>query len=330
MLLAPVIHYRNRLYDRGVCVRSLPVPVMSVGNITTGGTGKTPMVIALAQMLTAWGWRVAIISRGYRRKSRGIVVVSDGRGLRASIAESGDEPALIAERVPAAIVVAARQRYAGALRAIERFGAEAIILDDGFQHRTVARQVDVAMVDRASLDPTNVLLPFGTLREPRRSLRRANVLCAVGVEADRVRPFARAGALILRGEVALDGWYSLDGGRSVNPSGSVIGLCGIAHPERFRSTIERAGDVQLAAFLSKRDHYWYTRADVEHVIAAAQRVSARWVLTTEKDAVKLRQYAAEFRSAGCEVGVARISLRLTPPDKQWLEVMLFNFRKRCR
>ncbi|GIV49493.1 MAG: hypothetical protein KatS3mg038_0014 [Candidatus Kapaibacterium sp.] len=186
------------------------------------------------------------------------------------------------------------------------------------------------MVDRATLEPTNMLLPFGTLREPRRSLRRANVLCAVDIEPERVRPFAAVGALILRAEVSLDGWYSFEGAMPVHPSGPVIGLCAIAHPERFRSTIERSGDMQLAAFLSKRDHYWYTRADVEHVIAAAKRASARWVLTTEKDAVKLRQYAAEFRSTGCEVGVARISLRLTPPDKQWLEVMLFNFRKRCR
>lgn len=328
MLLAPVVHFRNRLYDRGMCVRRLAVPVLSVGNITTGGTGKTPMVIALAEMLAAWGWRVAIVSRGYRRKRRGIVVVSDGRGHHASVAESGDEPALIAERVPTAVVIAARHRYVGAQLAIERFGAEAIILDDGFQHRGLARQVDVAMVDRATLDSANMLLPFGTLREPRQSLRRANVLCAVGVEPERIRPFAALGALIIGAAVSLDGWFSLDDGRPVDPCGPVIGLCAIAHPERFRHTIERTGQVQLSALLSKRDHHWYTRTDVERVIAIAERYSAQWVLTTEKDAVKLRQYAAEFRRCGCHVGVARISLRLEPPDKQWLEVMLFNYWKR--
>ncbi len=328
MIIAPFVRMRNWLYDREIGVRRLDVPVLSVGNITTGGTGKTPMVITLAKMLIGWGWRVAIISRGYRRQSRGVVVVSDGTGERAPVMMSGDEPALIAERVPEAIVVVSRQRSVGAQLAIRRFGANVVILDDGFQHRQLARQLDIVMVDAVTLDRGNRLLPFGTLREQREQLRRANVLCAVGVERADVQLCAAPGALVICARPSLDGWMLLDSGLTAQPQGRVIAVCAIARPERFRATIERAGNLNLVAMYCKNDHHWYTHEDIMHIVALARHHTAQWILTTEKDAVKLRTFAGDFDRSGYSVGVARMSLCFDEHDHQWLECMLYNFKRR--
>ena len=328
MLIAPFVRMRNRLFDRDIGVCQLDVPVLSVGNITTGGTGKTPMVITLAQFLIGWGWRVAIISRGYRRQSRGVVVVSNGAGERAPVTMSGDEPALIAERVPEAIVIVSRRRCVGAQLAIRRFGASVVILDDGFQHRQLARRLDIVMVDAATLDRKNRLLPCGTLREPRDELRRAHVLCAVGVKRADVQRYAARGALVICARLSLDGWMLLDSGTTAQPQGRAIAVCAIAHPERFRATIEQTENLHLAAMYCKNDHHWYTYEDIKHIIALARLHTAQWILTTEKDAVKLRTFAGDFDRSGFSVGVARMSLCFDDHDDQWLKCMLYNFKRR--
>ncbi|MCX7930773.1 MAG: tetraacyldisaccharide 4'-kinase, partial [Chlorobi bacterium] len=260
MLYGWVMALRNRWYDFGVSVHYVPIPVISVGNITTGGTSKTPMVIALAEMLDAWGLRVAIVSRGYkRRRGTAVEVVSDGRGYRAPVEVSGDEPRLLAERLPRAVVIVAKHRYNGAVLAHKRFGADVILLDDGFQHRSLHRQIDVVMVDRATLDRRNTFLPAGTLREPPASLQRAHVLCAIGVECSHLNAMVACGTVVIHARSRISQWRTLDGEQSELPSGSVVAVCAVAHPERFQQMLEEEfTDLHVVELLLWRDHHWFT------------------------------------------------------------------------
>ncbi|GIV53806.1 MAG: tetraacyldisaccharide 4'-kinase [Candidatus Kapaibacterium sp.] len=324
LLYGTAVAGRTWWYDRGWSVRRLPIPVVSVGNITTGGTGKTPMVIALAQMLATSGVRVAVVSRGYGRKGRGVAVVSDGDRYRAPIVASGDELAVVAERVPRAIVIAARRRYDGARVAHERYGAELVLLDDGFQHRQLARTLDIVMVDAATLAPQNAMLPAGTLREPLSSLQRAHILCALGVDAAAARQFAATDARIVEARQRLVQWNSLHGESIETPRGEAIVVCAIARPERFRALVEQAASLSVRDMLCWRDHHWYSRRDVERIIASAQKAPV--LVTTEKDAVKLRNYAEQFTRAGCVVAVARMALEFPPPDEEWLQSVMVNLR----
>ncbi|MCX7930088.1 MAG: tetraacyldisaccharide 4'-kinase, partial [Chlorobi bacterium] len=306
--------------------RQVPIPVISVGNITTGGTSKTPMVIALAEMLDAWGLRVAIVSRGYkRRRGTAVQVVSDGRGYRAPVEVSGDEPSLLAERLPRAVVIVAKRRYNGAVLAHKQFGADVILLDDGFQHRSLYRQIDVVMVDRATLDRYNALLPAGTLREPLASLRRAHVLCAIGVDRSHVNARAACGTVVIGARSRISQWRTLDGEQSEPPSGSVVVVCAVARPERFPQMLEEEfTDLHVVQFLSWRDHHWFTEQDVRRIITVAQPV--RRIVTTEKDAVKLSRFAEQFKQNGCVVYIACLSLEIPNAEHRMLESLLWNLR----
>lgn len=320
-LYSRAIAWRNWFYDKGWGVRRAPVPVISVGNITTGGTGKTPMVIALGQMLLERGIRIAVVSRGYRRKGRGITIVSDGSGSRAPVAQSGDELALIADRLPGAVVIASRRRYDGALRAWKEYNARVVLLDDGFQHRALARDLDVVMVDAATLDAENLVIPAGTLREPLESLRRAHVLCTVDPECCQM--LQRAGFIpALHATLSLEQWTDLQGEPIETPRGDAVEVCAIARPERFRTMLERHCQLQIRQALCWSDHHWYSAADVEHIIDRAEQ--CRLVVTTEKDAVKLRQYCEQFRRRGCVVAVAQMALTFSPADSALLERMVMD------
>ncbi|MDT8323182.1 MAG: tetraacyldisaccharide 4'-kinase, partial [Bacteroidota bacterium] len=173
-LYAIAMQLRNAAYDRGVLrAQDAGVPVISVGNITAGGTGKTPVVEALLVRLLAAGRRPAMVTRGYRRESRGLLVVSDGAGMLRDVRESGDEPYQVAAKFPRVPVIADEKRIRGCRHAVQRFDAEILLLDDGFQHRAVARDCDIVVVDaQIGLDGLR-MLPSGRLREPLRNLARA-------------------------------------------------------------------------------------------------------------------------------------------------------------
>lgn len=321
-LYGMLVALRNQRYDRGIGIRQIGIPVVSVGNLTAGGTGKTPMIIALAVRLETMGRRVAVVARGYKRRRRGVVVVSDGHSRCVSVRDSGDELALVAERVPGAIVIAARNRYEGACIARERFGADIVLLDDGFQHRALARSLDIVMVDAATLDPGNDLLPRGTLREPLSSLRRAHILCAMGIGRADVEPYAAAGAYVVEASAHLRQWRTLHGERTIPPVGSVLAVSAIANPRRFVTMLTGSSSIGVVEHLLWRDHHWYSESDVQHIIERALTHSVRYIVTTEKDAVKLRAFAPMFARAGCIVKVARLSLEFSQGDEMVLESML--------
>ena len=196
-----VIAARNGLYDRGLLRQEkLPCPVVSVGNLTVGGTGKTPTVILLANLLKREGRRPAVLSRGYGGQAKvPVTVVSDGSGILSHWRETGDEPILIARAAPGVPVLTGPRRLLTGRAAIERFGADCLILDDAFQHRALARDLDIVLIDAASPFGNGRLLPAGPLREPRTSLLRAHMLIRTGEDAKTPEPISQPDLPTFRG-----------------------------------------------------------------------------------------------------------------------------------
>lgn len=277
---------RNRLFDAGVLAsRRLGLRVVSVGNLSTGGSGKTPFVIALGEMLKARGIRFDVLSRGYGRKTRGVLVVEpDG-----DAAEFGDEPLLIARRLAVPVVVG-ESRYAAGLVAEEKFQSQLHILDDGFQHRSLARDFDIVLMTERDFDDR--LLPFGRLREPLSSLRRADAIVLPKQFASNsfaahqltIETLTRQGKFIwrMRREIIMP-----------DAPASPIVFCGIARPQQFFAQIRAAGIVP-AAEVEFRDHHSYDGRDVEKLLSMRGRLGAGGFLTTEKDALNLGPLRAKL------------------------------------
>ena len=269
-----VVGARNALYDRGwMRSRSLQGPVISVGNLSTGGSGKTPFVILLGELLQARGIRFDVLSRGYGRKSRGVLLVDPG-GLPRDF---GDEPLLIARRLQTAVVVG-EDRYEAGRFAESRFGSQIHVLDDGFQHRGLGRDFDIVLV--IPDDARDRLLPGGRLREPLRSLQRADaVVLANGASPES---FPLAGKRV---------WRVRQGIVTQDVPPRPIVFCGIARPQNFLLQLRAAGiDPVAEAFF--RDHQAYKEEDVRDLLQLRQRSGAGGFVTTEKDAVKLGGYLA--------------------------------------
>jgi len=263
---------RNTLYDRSV-LRPRPLQgfVISVGNISTGGSGKTPFVIVLGELLGARGIRFDVLSRGYGRKTRGVRLVDPG-GLPRDF---GDEPLLIARRLQAPVIVG-EDRYEAGRFAESRFGPQIHLLDDGFQHRGLARDFDIVLVTPD--DARDRLLPAGRLREPLRALQRADAVALTSGASPESFPLAgKTVWRVRRGIVARD-----------VPSRPVV-FCGIARPQNFLLQLRAAGvDPVAEAFF--RDHHAYSEKDVRDLLQLRQRSEAGGFVTTEKDAVNLGGY----------------------------------------
>jgi tetraacyldisaccharide 4'-kinase len=281
---------RRLLYDRGwLSSEPSPGPTIAVGNIVWGGTGKTPVTGWLARHYLAAGRRVAILSRGYGRRSRGLVVVSDGRQISADACAGGDEPVLLARSAPGSIVVVAERRAAAARRARE-LGADFFLLDDGFQHRALRRDVDLVLVD--ANDPFGGgTPPRGRAREDPAALSKADILLVTraGEEEDRASMLRmwNERAPIFHCRLCFSGWTRENGsGADRLPDGPCVSICAIASPDGFRATLSELG-VEPAERLQFVDHHDYSRRDVRALEACAARHGAAFAVTTEKDIVKL-------------------------------------------
>lgn len=260
---------RNSLYDRGVFVpRRLQCPVVSVGNLSAGGAGKTPFVIALGQLLQDRGIKFDVLSRGYRRKTRGVLLVEPG----GSADDFGDEPLLIARRLGVPVIVGEIRYQAGRL-AEEKFQHQLHLLDDGFQHRSLARDFDIVLMTANDFDDR--LLPSGRLREPLASLERADAI--VVPHRLRVDHPALKQKLVWRAE------------RNIlipEPLAAPVAFCGIARPEQFFAQVRAAG-ITPAAELSFGDHHAYDQNDVQRLSQLRTKLGSDGFLTTEKDAINL-------------------------------------------
>jgi tetraacyldisaccharide 4'-kinase len=282
---------RNTLFDSGVLSsRRLERPVVSVGNLSVGGSGKTPFVIALGELLKARGIRFDVLSRGYGRKTRGVLVVE----TNGNAAHFGDEPLLIARRLGVPVIVG-ESRYAAGRVAERRFQPQLHILDDGFQHRSLARDFDIVLM--AERDFGDRMLPSGRLREPLSSLARADAVVlpagfAVDHPALRKKPVWR-----IERELVLPNM----------PSAPVV-FCGIARPEQFFAQVRAAG-ITPAAEIIFRDHHAYDQDDIQALIGARRDQQAGGFLTTEKDAINLAPNQSDLEP----LAVAELRLMLVDP-----------------
>jgi tetraacyldisaccharide 4'-kinase len=273
-----VVRARNALYDAGhLRARKLQGPVVSIGNLSAGGSGKTPLVMLLGELLKARGVNFDVLSRGYGRETRGVLLV-DPAGLPQQF---GDEPLLIARKLQVPVIVG-EDRYEAGRFAESRFGSQLHLLDDGFQHRALARDFDIVLL--TPQDATDRLLPAGRLREPLRSLRRADaVVLASGAAADS---FPLDGKLVWR---VKRGIFP----KAVPPRPVVF--CGIARPQNFILQL-RAANIEPAAQAFYRDHHAYSEKDIRELLALKQQSEAGGFVTTEKDAVNLGPYLAALDS----------------------------------
>lgn len=285
---------RGCAYDIGLAGRSLiSVPVISVGNLSAGGTGKTPLVEYLVRMLLEENRRPAVVSRGYRRKGSGTVVVSDGTSILADARTAGDEPSQIARKFREAVVVVDEVKARASRVAVEALHADVIVVDDGFQHRALRRDLDIVVVDSTKPLRSMRLLPAGLRREPIGALGRAGVLvysrCADA--SHRHEEFNEAGGAVRACMQTLPVRCVRVGDGAASPV-SVLGgkkiaaFCGIGDPESFRRLIEAAGGT-VVAFQTFSDHHMFTEHDIEAVRKSAEAARPDLFLTTEKDAVRI-------------------------------------------
>ncbi|MEW5948128.1 MAG: tetraacyldisaccharide 4'-kinase [Thermodesulfobacteriota bacterium] len=343
-----IMRLRARLYDFGLFkTRCLPCRVISIGNLTLGGTGKTPLTIWLARYLQGKGKKVAIVSRGYKAKNKGTVsVVSDGRRTLLGSDEAGDEPFMMASSLPGIPLLIGKKRFPVGMRAIENFSPDVVLLDDGYQHLALARNLNLLLLRTVNPFGNGRVFPAGTLREPLSALRRADAFIltyaeeGAGSVMEKQRLFLQERfpdkpvfvscckpiSFYLLNETRMS--YSdtkdnennppsppftkggntfsppleKDGNSSIPPlekgdTGGFGGLlagkkalafCGIAHPESFRKMLIRLG-IDPIDFMDYPDHYDYHRGDLEKIEERAAGKGAEFIITTEKDAVKIEK-----------------------------------------
>ncbi len=329
-LYGMLMRLREHCYRSGLFkVEQLPVPVISVGNLTLGGTGKTPMVQCLARMLQEEGYRPAIISRGYGGSTKEPVnVVSDGRRVLLPAELVGDEPRLLAETLPGVLVLTGVVRKLPARRAV-KMGADVLLLDDGFQHMGIARNLDLVLFSADHLAGNSRIFPGGDLREPVAALNRSSCFVLTGVTDDNrergcrflqllqerfpEKPQCMSTTRFLSYVARQDknGFTFVGAGQAATEK--ALGLCGIARPDSFRKTLAGCGITPID-FLAMPDHHVYKEADLAYIRARIKKSGAGSVVTTEKDMVKLGAAA---------LGVPVYGLRLQVEVDEELRTLLF-------
>lgn len=296
----------------------LPRPVIAVGNLTVGGTGKTPMTAYLAHWLMARGKRVVVLSRGYGGSLKGEArIVADGRTVLLSPAEAGDEPYLLASSIPGLMVVVGADRYRAGCLALERLAPDIFILDDGFQHQRLRRDLNLLLLDCARPFGSGRTLPAGVLREPAAAAGRADVVIFTRCDGREPKPLAGkpccAASHRLAGAIALPG-----GEKQPLPTLGLrrgLAFAGIADPAAFFDSLEREG-VRLIATLAFPDHCDYGEKEVAALCRLKDASRAEYLITTEKDAVKLMPFLEQLG----EVHATALEMRFS--DNRPLEAAL--------
>ena len=322
LLYRLVVDLRNWFYDKQIISSvKLACPVISVGNITVGGTGKTPCVIMLARILRAHGFRPAVLSRGYGGKSSEEVnIVSDGKTILLDAAVAGDEPLLIARSLPEVPVITGVRRIKTGKTAIEQFGANVLICDDAFQHRKIFRDIEVVLLDSEKPLGNGQLLPRGELRESSTGLRRAG--CFILTRSEQTQP----------GDPVVDGIAQtsnipifrathqlrelIKGDESAPwPPGDLHGkkvcaFCGIARPDSFKKILLEAR-ADILSFNPFPDHHSYSLYDLEELKSIYINMGADYLMTTQKDAMRLQRYP-EFLKMLC---ILRMEMEIIPSSE---------------
>ena len=297
---AAAVWLRNKLYDRGAFkVHKLSKPVVSIGNISVGGSGKTPFVITLGGLLKERGIEFDVLSRGYGRNSKETVMV-DPEG---SPNQFGDEPLLIARKLRIPVIVGANRYQAGLLAEAKFPQGKLHLLDDGFQHRRLHRDFDIVLVQPADFEDT--LLPVGRLRESFSALRRADAT-VVQPETNLPQRYRNITAV----------WRARKNIQFLLPMSRVVAFCGIARPQQFFSGLRKLG-MELADTIAFRDHHRYSQSDVDRLVQIKTRSQAKGFITTEKDAINLGPLLSQLRT----FEAAGLDLELENPS-QALDTLL--------
>lgn len=306
-LYGKITNLRNALYERGAFKSFSPgVPCISVGNITVGGTGKTPLVVFIAEVLAESGEKVCILSRGYGRENpKRRILVSDGERVLADVKTAGDEPFELALKLSGkAVIVSDADRAAAARWAREKFGVTAFVLDDGFQHRRVKRDLDIVCVDATNPFGNGKVLPSGVLREPLQNLERADLIAITRANLTENISNLKLQILELNPDcliftaknktsalIELKEFNSLEtqnfaDNRHPTPD-RCLAFCALGNPESFFEQLRRE-NFNLASTEKFPDHYFYKQKDIEKLEKTAGQAGAKILLTTAKDAVKLK------------------------------------------
>lgn len=321
LLYGGIIRLRNRMYDLGFFkTEKLGCRVISVGNITVGGTGKTPMVIMLANLLKERGYRPTVLSRGYGGKNRNpVTVVSDGNNILVGHGEAGDEPVLIAKSAKGVPVITGPKRYLTGKYAIDHLGTDVLILDDTFQHRSLFRNIDVVLLDGKNPFGNGFLLPRGGLRESAKALKRADIIVLTGTDREEenklppvpiFRGYHKPKDLVKGDKDDIHPLEYLKGKK-------VCAFAGIAKPESFRKTLNSLGG-EIVAFIPFSDHHRYTTGDLEEIKKISLNSSAEITITTEKDGIKLIDFPEFFR----DIYLLRIEMEIVDHHKEFEEIIM--------
>ncbi len=280
---------KNFCYDKGIIKpKKVGAYVISVGNMTTGGVGKTPVVSEIAKYLIAHGQNVAIVSRGYggRLNNKNINMISDGTSIYFDAVQAGDEPYWLAENTPGCYVFTCKNRYMAAKQAVERFGVQVVILDDGFQHRKLHRDLDIVLMDSVKGFGNENLLPAGPLREGSEALERIDKLVVVSksLKHDIAKKVARIMQKRLNIPTVVcysepDSVYNIKTGQQLMEGMEVTAMCAIGQPQQFYDFLSRYQVIKTVTF---DDHHQYSPLDIVDISGN--------IITTEKDAVKLARF----------------------------------------
>lgn len=319
-----VITLRNRLFDYKIFRQiKLPCPVISVGNITVGGTGKTPCVIMLAEMLKKNGFRPAVISRGYGGRSKNPVnIVSDGDRTLLDSETAGDEPFLMANTLKDIPVITGAKRKITGKVAIDEFGANILVCDDAMQHRQIFRDINLVLWDSNGLKGNYHVLPRGKLREPLEGIKRASAILLTRANEDvmletKMEEMIKARKIPVFSSIhtpveTINGDESIRQPISELKGKKVYAFCGIANPASFEKTLLTSG-VELISLDIFPDHHSYREKDIEKIKTGFLKSGAAYLITTEKDAVRLRKYSGFLKM----IFILRVRMDVKPSTQSF-------------
>lgn len=315
--------------------RSLPGYVVSIGNLTVGGTGKTPAACWMAQLATNEGYRVAILSRGYGGKYRTEVLeVSNGDRINAGPVDTGDEPYLLAKRLRGVPVVISKDRHMAGLFAHKRFGSDFFILDDAFQYLTLERDLDLVLIDANDPFGNGHLLPWGPLREPVKQLERADTLIITRSSSDSgendLEEMLNARfphKPLFKGDHVAEKVVFPFKSKGYDPDylrgKRVMAFAGIARPEAFKETLVKLG-TDLLFFKGFRDHHSFSPSELSELKAEKEKIKADYLLTTEKDWVRLEGIASEYS----DLAYLQIRFHLLSSEDRFFSIIKKGLAKR--
>ena len=320
-----VIFWRNIFYNFNFFVsRKIPTKVISVGNITAGGTGKTPAVIYLSQLFKKRNYKVAVLSRGYGRKTAGTQLVTNGKEAVDDWRNFGDEPTLISQKLKDVPIVVDQNRYRGAMYLIEKFNPDIIIMDDAFQHRSIERDLDLVLINSQAPISDYRLIPHGLLREPIRHLKRADAIILTKSnlgkpEQKLISKVKKSNLPVFYSTIIHNHFFTINN-ETFKPENNarVLAVSGIADPQSFYESLKRT-NIKMVKKIPYFDHYEFKQSDIEKLKEALIDNDADIIVTTEKDMIRLKN----LDLSGIDIYSLGIDFQLDGPGEKYI-ANLFN------